>query len=363
MQDIISLSKKLISYKSETNNTVETRKIIEFCRKYISQNLKDKISVKIYNSNNFYSLTAVPKGIKTPEFCMVGHLDVVPAPSSEFKPKVKGNRLYGRGASDMKGVTAAMIQVFIDILRKNPDKSIALMLTTDEEIGGFNGVNYILNKKGFRCKCAFIPDGGDNWKMVIEEKGIAHIKIITKGKSVHGSRPWLGENAIEKLIDIYRDLRKQFPHYDGSKTWKESMNLGKISGGEAINKVPDTAEMYLDFRFTKSKSPKQIIDTVKNIVGNRGKVYPLITAEVNAQDKNNKYIKSFHKYAEKVLRRNIPFVKINGGSDARFFAQYNIPTIIIKPKSGNQHGLNEWIDIKDLQKFYDVLRGYVEGLV
>lgn len=211
-QEIVNLTKKLIKVPSVKANTAALYKIINFCKTYFAG--REFITKKL-ESNKKLSLVVTFEKTQKPEIFLVGHLDVVEGEKEQFIPQVKGNRLYGRGSKDMKGADSVMMVLMKNLASMKIKPSLGLMLTTDEEIGGLNGVGYLLRTKKYSCKVAFVPDGGNNFKIITSEKGVIHFKLTAKGKSAHGSRPWIGENAIDKLIKAYQKLRKEFPNPKG----------------------------------------------------------------------------------------------------------------------------------------------------
>ncbi len=353
---ILSLSKKLIRLRTTADNLQQLEEAVKLCADYLGQ---AGLSVYQYKKNNKPSLVALTQKTKKPKLMLVGHLDVVDAENDQFTPQIKGNKLFGRGASDMKSLVAVMMVALTKVAKERLDKNIGLMLTTDEEIGGANGVGFLLKEKGFRPACAFIPDSGDNWQLVIEEKGILHIKLTARGKSAHGSRPWEGVNAIDKIIAAYLKLRRYFPEAKKEK-WSETMNLGRIVGGESVNKIPDKAEMYLDFRLTSRYSQDSLYNKIKKIVGKEVKVERIAGGDVNVCGLDNKCINDFYLFAKDFLHKKIQTKRVHGASDGRYFGALGIPSIIIKPRCGNTHGKNEWIDIDDLMRFYQLLLSFLK---
>ena len=353
---ITDLTNDLIKFPSTKENEKARKDIVKFVRKQFE---REKVFITEFEKNGVFSIVINLKKEKNPSLFLNGHLDVVPAKKEDFIPKIKGNRIYARGSGDMKGAVAVMIEVLKYFSKQQNIPSLGLMLTTDEEIGGENGVNYLINKKGYKSKLAIIPDGGwDLSRIVLNQKGVLHLKIKAFGKSAHGSMPFLGENAINKLLRYYSEIKKIIPEIKEGE-WKNSINLGKISGGEAINKVPDYAEMFLDIRVV-GKDKEKIFNEIHKITN--GNVE--ITAEGNVfiQSKNNYFLKQYAKIVSEETRKDILFCEVEGASDARFFSEKNIPTIITGIKSANLHTENEWVDIKEMERFYNILIKLVHSL-
>ena len=117
--------------------------------------------------------------------------------------------------------------------------------------------------ESYNTKLAVIPDGGSNFDLIIEEKGLIQIELTSTGISAHASEPFKGDNAIIKLINLYNDLIKKYP-IPNSDEYKLSITLSKLIGGDANNKVPDSAKMNLDIRFTKDDNIEELLDYINN---------------------------------------------------------------------------------------------------
>ena len=355
-KQIINLTKKLIRFESTHDNFRTRKKIIEFVYQEFAE---CDVYVREIIYKNVPSLIITLQKTKNPKLFLNGHLDVVPAEKNDFCPGIIGHKLCGRGSGDMKTACAVMIEIMKYFSKVKEKPNIGLILTTDEEVGGENGIGYLLKKAGYRSNCAIIPDGGTGLDTVVmAEKGIMHIRVWARGISAHGSRPFLGDNAVEKLMKIYFQIKKEIPDIKKNQ-WKNSLNIGKISGGGAINKVPDYAEMFLDIRLANEKERKIVLQKIKKITDN---FEVLVNGFYFEQDMKNKYIQDYKKTAEKEMGKKIKFIRETGASDARFFCEKNIPVILTKIDSGNIHGQDEWVDISQIEKFYNILKKFIISL-
>ena len=104
------------------------------------------IQVKWYESKGFPSVVITSQETTSPKILLAGHLDVVPGTEESFQPKVEDGRLIGRGAYDMKMGIAAALNIFKALGDDLNKYDVGLMLTADEEIGGFNGVKYLVEQ-------------------------------------------------------------------------------------------------------------------------------------------------------------------------------------------------------------------------
>jgi succinyl-diaminopimelate desuccinylase len=352
---IIILAKKLISCK-----TVNDQKEFDKCFKIIEEFFDSpKFKIKKFVFNGKKSLIISNQETKQPKVMFYGHIDVVSAPDKMFKPKISSGKLCGRGASDMKGVLAAEMVLMKNLVLSGFSESIALLVVSDEEVGGFDGAKMIIEKEGYRPSVVVIPDGGDNWRMVDAEKGVYWLEITAKGKTAHGSRPWLGDNAGEKLMEKYFEIKRQFKLAKNEKDVLPTINLGKMEGGLSLNQVMGEAKIYLDIRYPSPFTEKMIKEKIKKILGADFEIRGLETA-LPANNPINKYSKFLK---EILIEQNgiQPEEIIScGASDARFFRYKKIPALVFKPVCGDQHGDAEWINIKSLSEFYEVCGRLVE---
>ncbi|MEO0179393.1 MAG: M20/M25/M40 family metallo-hydrolase, partial [candidate division WOR-3 bacterium] len=318
---------------------------------------------KRFEKNSKYSLVATFKDTKKPKIFFVGHLDVVDAKDELFEPKVEGNIIRGRGAIDMKGPCAVLIELFKELSAENKNYDIGLMLTTDEEIGSENGVNYLLNEEGYSCDFAIIPDGGFNFNIINREKGVLHFRVISEGKSAHGSRVWEGLNAIDNLIDFYNDISLIFPSEPcgDPNHWHNTINIGKIQGGLKVNIVPDYAIAEIDIRFTEpwtvETMKEQVLSSIKKFPNLKFEV--LSTGEAIYVPEDNEFLKLYKQTAEKILNRKVEFISEHGATDGRFFAQKGIPVIITNAIGYGLHTDEEWVDLESLYTLKEIFKSFL----
>ena len=317
----LELFKQLIRLK--TTHDPENMSAHDRCRDLLKAEAEKRgLKTKLIPSDPYPTLLAgLDLETLNPALMLSCHLDVVQAREEQFEPQIHGNKLIGRGASDMKFAVPVFFDVW-DRLEVGKEK-ILLAFTFDEEIGGNRGIRYLLDEVGLRPGLAFIPDGGDNFQIEAEEKGVFLFRVKTSGTSAHGSRPWLGENAIDKMIAIYSDLRKKIPYVHSPEQWTQTLNLGKITAGEAANKVPDACEASFDLRFIEGRSAEEIKDFVKKIVGDRGEFEPYVVGDNFYLDMELWCSHLFQEAAVRHLSHPMPIYRSEGASDARFYQIQN----------------------------------------
>lgn len=341
---------KLIEFKTVSSNKEENLRAL----KWVEEQLEGKdLYFNYHEFNGHPSLVITTKEGKSPKIFLVSHIDVVEAKEELFHPQVKEGRMYGRGAYDMKMAIACYLRLLEEL--KASDFDFGIMLTSDEEIGGMNGVTKLL-ELGYSCQAALLPDGGFNWNFEESAKGVLQVKVSASGKTAHSSRPWNGENAIVKLnkglakIESYFKLREKGEYF-------ATANIGLIQGGKALNQVPDYAEAKIDIRFPPSDLGDGILADLQKIDGIE--VEKLIGASPNKADLNNPYFKRFREVAKKLYGVEIGKMQAHGSSDARFFGEKGIPVLVITCRGGEIHSDNEWVDLEDLGRFYEVIKAWL----
>ncbi len=192
----------LIRFKTETKKQDEVKRAIAYIAKLFEGT---SYAVKRFTKNGVHSLLVYPRKTdwKNPEVLLNGHIDVVPASEAgQYTPFKRGNRVFGRGASDMKGGLASLIVALLELDARHVRHGAALLVNGDEEVGGAHGAGHLVNKIGIRPKFVIVADNPrrDRFVVTTKEKGGIWLELTARGRAAHAAYPWLGENALEKLI-------------------------------------------------------------------------------------------------------------------------------------------------------------------
>jgi succinyl-diaminopimelate desuccinylase len=345
---------KLIAVHSVTEDTAACFEIIELVKKEVEP-LGLYITTSQPGTPHPWFFATTQENLE-PSVLLAAHLDVVPAPQSLFTLRRDNENLYGRGVYDMKLAAACYLEFLKAHMEELTSLNIGILFTTDEEIGG-DCIPEIL-ATGLRPKAVFIPDGGGDWHIEARAKGFFGLKLRAYGKSAHGSRPWEGDNALHRIIDLTQELRREYPHTnDPSST---TLSVTSINGGEAVNQIADTASALIDFR---SFDTQELIN-FELLLFNLAKTYN-VEAKINQSgrpvifDKSHPAVQSFMHTFEKFRGKPAEYVESYGGSDARYFAQYNIPCIIVEPYGGGRHAEDEWLLASDLGEYYRLIETWL----
>jgi succinyl-diaminopimelate desuccinylase len=353
VREIVDLTKDLIRFKSTHTRPEEIQK----CARFIEAWLKDHdIACTFTERNGVPSIRALPARSQTPVLLMA-HIDVVNATDSLFEPVEKDGRLYGRGAIDDKYAAALSMVLLKNRIQSNQQLGLGagalplgVLITGDEEVGGHDGARNALG--AINCDFCIALDGGRVDKIVVKEKGILRLKVVARGKTAHGARPWKGENAIERLMEDCFIVKGFFEGLTAPEHWHRTMNLSVIHAGESVNQVPDEAEAIFDIRYTEHDNVDDLIHQIQAAV----------TSQVIAQEREPLFISPASPYRERLLAlaKGTRTGIAHGASDARFLSQFNIPGIVWGADgNSSQHSAQEHVEIPSLARLYDTLDRFV----
>ena len=339
----------------------------EACRACLEHALKqfENTSVHIERQENNGVVSALVSTHETYDLDVLWliHLDVVPAPQEAFSPVLKENRLYGRGSLDMKSSAAVAICLLKDLLGKVPFK-MGILFATDEEVGGKNGASFWQEKKNLTAKIVLDPDSSQPIETIIyKTKKPLFVKLTATGKAAHGSRPWLGKDANEALLQTLTALRQKFPAYDmdspnvPDEGWVNTLHVGTIHGGTASNIIADNATAELDFRLIETTSIEQALQEIESVKPANVSVEILSCGNAVVLDKNNPIVSFYHQTVQDVIGHPVEFKTAFGATDGRYFAEKSI-VLTHQATGANAHQNDEWIDLNSLRQFYEIQKKF-----
>jgi succinyl-diaminopimelate desuccinylase len=206
--------------------------------------------------------------------CLTGHLDVVPLGSRAWKHDAfagesDGDRLYGRGSSDMKAGVAAMLvaaQAFAGKLEGTA--GVVIVLTASEE-NGCIGSRHLAELPALMGRAGAIVVGEPSANQpYVGHKGSLKFHAAFRGVSAHGSMPELGENAIYKAARAVAALENfDFHAHPHPVMGSPTMNVGTIEGGAGVNLVPDAARIGVDIRTVPGMDHAALLARLKGALG------------------------------------------------------------------------------------------------
>jgi succinyl-diaminopimelate desuccinylase len=305
-------------------------------------------------------LTASVGPTDAPTLIFHGHLDVVPGHSEQFSPRVEGDRLYGRGAYDMKGSVAAMMCALRDLADQDLVR-VRFVCVPDEESEDIDtrSIDDVV-RGGFRGDFAITGEPTD-LHVGVQAKGVLAFRLHVHGRSAHGSTPWLGDNAVLKAIDVFRRIESLPFSRESSELFdRPSVNLGRIHGGDALNKVPDLCQMVVDIRYLPNQDPGDILEQIRSIPDIEVvKTFTRVPALVS---RSNPYVKALVSAVGRLTEGESMSVGRDGASDAVSFLEAGIPAVEFGPAGAGHHGPEEWVSISSLARYRQALCDFVVGL-
>ena len=171
---------------------------------------------------------------------------MVPAAAEQFVARRDGDRLYARGAQDMKVSALAEALAFRELAATLPDP-VALQLVTDEETGGRNGTRHQL-ERGVRGQFVIIGETS-GLRIVTDSKGMLGVTLRSAGRGAHSAYQWLGDNALVKLMRSVDRVLARYP-VATAEQWRTTVNVARVhTPNQARNQIPAEAEAWLDIRF------------------------------------------------------------------------------------------------------------------
>src|SRR5438309_10268364 len=289
-----------------------------------------------------------------------GHLDVVPARPEQFTPHVEGDRLIGRGAYDMKGGLAAMMCALKDVERQTAIR-VRLVCVPDEESEEIDerSTDGVVSR-GLGGDFA-ITGEPTNLHIGVEAKGVLAMIIEVHGRAAHSSTPWLGDNAVLKAIDVFRAIETlPFSRESSEMFDRPSINLGRIQGGDALNKVPDECTMAVDIRYLPNQDPGEILEQIRGIPDIE--IPRTFIRKPAYVSRSNPYVMALTDVVGRLTQGESLSVGRDGASDAGSFLEAGVPAVEFGPDGAGHHGPDEWVSIASLARYRQAPGDFIRHL-
>jgi succinyl-diaminopimelate desuccinylase len=291
-----------------------------------------------------------------------GHLDVVPGRPEQFTPRIEGDRLYGRGAYDMKGGLAAMMCAVHDLAAEERVR-VHFVCVSDEESEEIEarGSDYLV-QQGYIGDFAITGEPTD-MHIGIQAKGVLALRVEVTGTAAHGSTPWVGDNAVLKAVDVFRQIEVlPFARESSELFDRPSINLGRIVGGDAMNKVPDLCVIDVDVRYLPGQDPDEIRAAVNALPD--ATVVKVFHRQPAIVERDDPYVQALGAAISQVAPPTAERLGVgrDGASDAISFIEAGVPAVECGPIGDGHHGPEEWVSIRSLGDYRKTLVEFVHLL-
>jgi acetylornithine deacetylase len=313
-----------------------------------------------------------------------GHTDVVPVDGQKwdtdpFRAEIAGDRIYGRGTSDMKGFVATALALAPEFVANGLRQPLHLALSYDEEIGciGVRGLLADLKQAGIHPSSVIVGEP-TSMRVVIGHKGKHSFRCKVRGLACHSAYAPQGVNAVEAAAEIIaylksmaRRFRDQGPYdalFDVSHT---TVHTGVVHGGTALNIVPKECSFDFEFRHLPGDRPEALFEEVKRFA--EGTLLP----EMQRVDPNSGFewevlslmpgldVSTDTPTARLALgltdARDVG--KVSYGTEASLFQEAGMPAVVCGPGSIEQaHKPNEYVSLEQIAQCEAFLRRLMQRM-
>jgi acetylornithine deacetylase len=313
-----------------------------------------------------------------PGYILSGHMDVVPVKgqawaTDPFLLSPEGDRLSGRGTTDMKGFLACVLAMVPEFLAMPLTRPVHIAFSCDEEIG-CRGAPHLIERLPSLCTppAGCIVGEPTGMRPVLSHKGKQAVELVIEGRAGHSSNPALGENALypaaalvlfirdlaaRLAVEGPRDLRFDPPH--------ATLQVGVLRGGNAVNIIPDRASVEIEVRSVPGLQPSVVT----------AKVVSELVALSDRAKAEGRHLRVSHRELASYpalpppedraladlmeqLTGQHPLPSVSYGTEAGLFHAAGIPAIVCGPGSIDRaHRANEYILKSELAACRSMLRG------
>jgi len=371
--DALSLVKTLIGF--DTTSRGSNLELIGFVRAFLEKaGARCRLTPDASGQKANLFATFGPEG--DGGIVLSGHTDVVPVDgqdwsSDPFKAEVRGSKLYGRGACDMKGFVGVALALAPEIAKAKLKRPLHFALSYDEEVGcvGVTGLLEDLKREGIRPALAIVGEP-TLMKIVGAHKGGAKLITTCHGREHHSSAPEKGANAVmmagefvAMLDNVWDGLRADAdPRFDPPHS---TVQATVIAGGTAVNILARQADVTWEYRCLPDRDPAAILETV------RRRTEAEIAPKYRARAPEAALTTKLHaQYPGLRMDEDSPAVRlvrevtganaveaVSYGTEAGHFQNYGIPAVICGPGSIEQaHRADEYCELSELTACEGFLR-------
>ncbi len=349
--------------------------LIEWTRDYLASHgveshlVHDETGRK---ANLWATLPAADGETKVGGLVLSGHTDVVPVDgqpwdTDPFTPTIVGDKLHGRGVTDMKSYSATALMMVPELLKRKLRRPVHLAFSYDEEIGcvGVRPMIAWMVDQGYKPAGCIVgePTG---MQVVIAHKGKHGYRTTVRGFEAHSSLTPLGVNAVEVACEFVANLKAMArrlaqegpfdPLFDVPFT---TIHTGVIHGGTALNIIPRTCEVAWEIRHHHLDSPVALFNEAKAFGESLVPAMQAVAPDTGISHQLTSTLPGFATAAGSELAQMCfrcaevdganDAVKVSFGTEAALFHQVGVPTIVCGPGHIAQaHQPNEWVTLDQL---------------
>lgn len=374
--EVVNFLKDVLSTPSVSGNELEVAKVFEeWLKKY---NIKYDVVAARKESPNIIAYLEGEE--KQPTLLFNGHMDTVPEGDLDkwsvdpYGAVIKDDRIYGRGATDMKSALVAMTVAagLLNYFEVPLKGSLKISYVSDEEPGGEYGTLFLL-KNGYLDATYGIVGEPSHLDIVIAHKGVVRFKLITKGVAKHAAYVEEAVNAVEKMAKLIVAISNmKFDVEEHPLLGHPTICAGStIKGGTAINIVPDRCEATFDIRTIPGLSSDDVYRVLEETIKREKEKDPeidvtiekILVGEASEVKRDSAIVRFAEESVIEILNRKPKIMGCLPACDARFLNHAGIPTICAFGPGGddcNPHGYDEFVSISEV---IDATKVYVSVIL
>ena len=295
------------------------------------------------------------------------HTDTVGVTDMEapFTPVIREDRLYGRGAYDMKSGLAACMLALKAARGLSLRGDVVLSAVVDEEYGSIGTEALLADWERWPCDAVLISEPTE-LEISIAHRGFVWLDIETFGVAAHGSRPQLGVDAIAKMgkvlvaLDAHDRAMRAAP--TDELLGSGSLHASLISGGEEISMIPAHCRLQVERRTLPGETRASVEAEVQSILSEIVAADPDFKAQAEATfarsayhiDAEHPLVQQLKRIAETHLGAEVPLVGSSWWMDSALFGDSGVPTVVLGPAGAGAHAKEEWVDLKSVERCRDI---------
>jgi len=298
---------------------------------------------------------------KAPTVVFCAHLDTVGTAGMTippFEPRVEGNRVYGRGAYDMKGSAAAILSAAAALGRESFPGRVLVALVADEEYASIGAQDFVKRHPADACVLTEPSDG----RLILGHKGFVWAEIVAKGRAAHGSRWDLGVSAIARMGRIIAALDRFDQQELRTRTdpllGPASQHCSLIQGGSGLSTYAQDCILKIERRTLPGETPEQVLKELQGVIQSAGEeadVRLLLDRPPLRCDADSTIVSCLREAITSVTGRDPEVAGVGYWMDAALFAAAGIPTVNYGPSGAGAHEAVEWVDLDSVVTCAQVL--------
>lgn len=304
-----------------------------------------------------------------PVILLCGHMDTV---KGYIPVHIENSKLYGRGAVDAKASLAAMIIAASTFIKKSFPGKILVIGVVDEE-GSSRGIRHLV-KEGICPDYAIFGEPSGVSKIVFGYKGSVNIKTTCETHPGHSAAPWLFDNAIEKAMEVWRQIQElHLPDENlTSRFYSITSCLTKINGGNTFSIVPSKCDIHFQLRIPPQFTLEQVFNEVQRKIKQYQATYPKLSVKMEMKgginafeaDRRSILVRSLAWAIRKTTLNYPVLLRKTGTGDMNVLGNaLKMPMVTYGPGDSHlDHTPNEHIDLPEYLASIQVYRKTIEKL-